>query len=210
MAKPFRWFLLLVLAVGGFCAAASADQIPVGILSYDAISSSADQFDITNLTGSSSLPPGFPITTALTFTVTDLVVDLEGGGTITLPGSDFSVVDAEGDVDCTAAACNLFGDDILSVTLMGDLSPTSGLSGLPAGDTGIEEAFTTTLTPGCGTTLVAGCDAAVIYADGTGGTVGAPEPGTPALLGVGIAGLLFVARKRYRKAEREHLSTSVA
>lgn len=196
MAQRMRQVLFVLCVLGSFCAIASADEIGVGVLSYDAISSTQDQFDITNLTGSAALPPTAPITSELTFTVASLVVDLTSGS-ITLPGSDFTVVDSDGDLDCTSAACNLFGDSITSVTLTGTLSPTTGLSGLPSGDTGIEAAFTTTLTPGCGgATLSAGCDAAIIDATGTSGVTPAPEPGTLVLGGIGIIGLLFVARRR--------------
>lgn len=204
MANRLRYvFLLLVLA--GFCKLASADSIAVGILSFDQTSSSVDQFDITNETGAASLsdPTDFPISTPLTFTVSSLVVDLFGGGTVDLTGSDFTV-ESDGDVDCTASACNLFGDDITGAILTGTLSPTTGLSGLPLGDTGIEAGFTTSITPSCGTYLSASCDLTPIYATGN-GAVTAPEPGTWALLGVGLVCLLLVGRKRMRSARTQSL-----
>jgi hypothetical protein len=198
MQRILTRLMLALLAVGLLSAVAHADNVPVGELTYDTISSSATQFDITNLTGTDSFPPDFPITTPLTITVTQVVVDLLGGGSIILPGSDFTVVDSEGDVDCTGADCNLFGDAITSATLTGTLSPTSGLSGLPAGDTGILPGFTTVLTPGCGgTTLVDGCDGTIINATGVssgGGGTTVPEPNTWGLMAIGIVGLL-VARK---------------
>jgi hypothetical protein len=204
MQRILTRLLFAMLAVGLMSAVAHADNIAVGDLSFDAITSSSSQFDITNLTGANSFAPDFPIATTLTISVTQVVVDLLGGGTITLPGSDFTVVDAGGDVDCTGAGCNLFGDAITSATLTGTLSPTSGLSGLPAGDSGILAGFTTVITPdpvNCsGGTLLAGCDTAIIYATGVstggggGGTVGAPEPGTWGLMLIGFVGLL-VARK---------------
>jgi hypothetical protein len=200
MQRFLTRLLLALFALGLMSAVAHADNIAVGDLSYDAISASQSQFDITNLTGTDSFPPDFPITTPLTITVTQVVATLSTGGTVTLPGSDFTVVDSEGDVDCTAAACNLFSDLITSAVLTGTLSPTTGLAGLPAGDSGIESAFTTTITPSCGTTdLSAGCDTAIIYATGIstsggGGGSTAPEPGTWGLMLVGFVGLL-VARK---------------
>jgi hypothetical protein len=195
MIQRFPKFLVLLFAMVCISAIASADQIAVGDLSYDAISSSTSQFDITNLTGLSSFPPDFPITSLLTFSVTSLVVDFTSGPSLALPGSDFTVVDADGDLDCTGTGCNLFGDNITSATLTGTLSPTSGLSGLPSGDTGIEAAFTTTITPdpvNCtGGTLAAGCDTAIIYATGISPVSGIPEPKGWALclvtIGFGLA-----------------------
>jgi hypothetical protein len=189
--------MLSLLAVGLMCAVAHADNIPVGDLSYDAISSTTSQFDITNLTGAGALPPDAPITTLLNFAGLSLVVNFTSGPSLTLPGSDFTV-EPDGEVDCDAPACNLFGDNITSATLTGTLSPTSGLSGLPGSDTGILSAFTTTITPdsvNCtGGTLEAGCDTAIIYATGTTGVVPTPEPETWGLIGIGLVGLLVARR----------------
>lgn len=209
MQRILTRLMLALFAVGLLSAVAHADNIGVGDLSYDQISASDNQFDITNLTGSNSLAPEFPISTQLTITVTQVFVQLSGGGSIVLPGGDFTVVDSQGDVDCTNAACNLFGDLITSATLTGTLSPTTGLAGLPAGDSGISSTFSTTITPdpvNCtGGTLDAGCDSAFIYATGVstsgggGGTTTAPEPGTWGLMILGFVGLL-IARKSFAGA----------
>lgn len=201
MVNRLRYLLLLLLVLPGVCKLASADSIAVGILSFDETTpGSVDQFDITNLTTAGLST----ITTGLTFTVTSLIVDLAGGGTVNLSGSDFTA-DAFGNLDCDDSACNLFGDNITGATLTGTLSPTTGLSGLPAGDTGIEAGYSTSITPGCGTTyLSAGCDAAEIDATGTGG-VAAPEPGTWTLLGVGLVCMLFAGRKRMRNPRTHSL-----
>jgi len=220
--------LLFLLALSAcFCTIVSADQIGVGLLTYDQTSSSVNQFDITNLTGPAGVdifdPTDFPITTALTFSVTSLVVDFTSGPALVLPGSDFTattdVFTGDQDLDCTAAACNLFGDSITSATLTGTLSPTTGLSGLPAGDTGITGAITdaaadtfVTVTPGCGgTTLVAGCDGAELFATGTTGSSvpPVPEPGTWMLMGIGVIGLL-IGRRRLLGAGSRRVSTAVA
>jgi hypothetical protein len=199
MVRRVRQLLLLLCVLVCSCLIASGDQIAVGILSYDAIASSQTQFDITNLTGLAAFPPDEPITTPLTITVDSLVVNFTSGPPLTLLGSDFTIVDSDGDVNCTVVSvCNLFGDSITSAILSGTFSPTSGLSGLPPGDTGILAGFTTTITPGCGTTtLEAGCDATLIYATGTRSI---PEPGTLALLGIGMIGLSLIVMKRLRGA----------
>jgi len=200
MGRRLPQLLLLLFVMAWFCTIASADQIGVGDLTFDQVSPSQIQFDITNLTGAAAFPAfGFPITTTLTISVTNLVVDFTSGPSLTLPGSDFTVVDSDGDLDCTAAACNLFGDSITSAALTGTLSPTTGLSGLPAGDTGILAGFTTLITPSSGSTLVAGVDTAIIYATGTSGVATpVPEPATWTLTGIGIIGLLV--RRRLRGA----------
>jgi hypothetical protein len=206
-------FFLLALSAC-FCTVASADQIGVGLLTYDSIDASTSQFDITNLTGTNSFAPDFPVSTLLSITVTSLTVNFTSGPALVLPGSAFTTVDAAGDVNCTGAGCNLFGDSITSAVLTGTFSPTTGLAGLPAGDTGILAAFTTTITGGgcdpAAAILVAGCDAAIINATGTSGVTPAPEPGTLGLVGIGMIALLFVGRRRLFAAGSRNVSNAVA
>jgi hypothetical protein len=53
---------------------------PIGIVAWDLIfPGNAGQFDITNLTGSNSLPPDFPMTTLVTFSDLKLVVNFNNG-----------------------------------------------------------------------------------------------------------------------------------
>jgi hypothetical protein len=195
MLQPFPKVLILLFVMSCCAMLANADLIPVGELTFDASTPTAlAAFDITNLTGGNALPPDFPITTQLTITVTSLVADLQGGGTLTLSGNDFIVVDPQGDVNCTvtgdagSGGCDLSAYNLVSATITGTLSPVSGLAGLPAGVTGIKGSFTTTITPnpGCpsSTTLTPGCDIAVIDA------VTVPEPATWTLLCIVLAGLL--------------------
>jgi hypothetical protein len=187
---PRLLFSLFVLACLSTIASA---QIGVGLLTYDAITASDDNFDATNLTGAAAFPSfGFPITTPLTFTITSLVVNFTSGPSLTLGASDFTT-DAAGDEDCTVSACNLFGDSITSATLTGTFSPTTGLAGLPAGDTGIEAGFSTTLTPSVGPTLIAGLDGTVINATATSGAPSLPEPGAWPLIFT-LTGLVLIWR----------------
>ena len=133
MTRGFSRLLILLFAIACLGTIAFADMIPVGLLSYDAIAASQDQFDITNLTGVAAFPPGFPITTKLNITVMNLVVSFTSGPPLTLPGSDFTVVDSDGDLNCTGSGCNLFADSITGAVLTGTFSPTTGLRGLPPG-----------------------------------------------------------------------------
>jgi hypothetical protein len=202
--------VLILLSVIGCCSGiALADTIGVGLLTYDGVPlTSPAVFDITNLTGANSFAPDFPITTQLTFTITSLVANLQGGGTLTIDGGNFTSVDPQGDLNCTVAGdastggCDLAAYNLLSATLSGTLSPLTGLAGLPAGDIGIANAFTATIMPDaeCGTSgiLTPGCDAAVIYATGVARSA-VPEPSTWILLATALAGgVMFRLRSRFQ------------
>jgi hypothetical protein len=204
MTRRLPQFFILSAVMAGFAAMASAGAIEVGagILSYDVVAPSDDQFDITNLTGLDALPTDFPITTPLTFTITSLTVNFTSGPALVLPGADFAEVDAEDDIDCIAGACNLFGDSITSAVLLGTFSPTTGIAGLPSG-TSILPAFSdpngdtgSMITPSVGDTLVAGTDLSIISA--TVGTASStvPEPSAFALAGIGflLLGLVGLGR----------------
>jgi hypothetical protein len=231
MVRRLPQLFVLIVFAACFCTRASADQVAVGDLSFDAatLSATSTTFDITNLTGTAGVdigdPADFPVTTPLIFTVTSVTVNLSSGGPVVLSGSDFTsvtgVFPGDEDVDCTVLpACDLECDSITSAVLTGTISPTTGIAGLPAGDTGITGAMTdavgdayVTITPGgCGdgaTVLETGCDTAIIYATGTAGVTPAPEPGTLAMTGLGMIGLL-IGRKRLRGFGRRRISNAVA
>ena len=207
VSQPFRRLLLLAIVFSCCATLANAGVVSIGELTFDANTPTAlATFDITNLTGLNAFPPDFPITTQLAITVTSLVANLQGGGTLTISGNDFSVVDPQGDLNCTVSGdaasggCDFAAYDIVSATLSGTLSPLSGLAGLPPGVSALESAFATTITPnagcGAGTTLTAGCDFAIINANT--GTV--PEPATWIPLATLLIGLL-AANQWKRKAQ---------
>jgi len=213
MVRPLPKPLILLLVLGCCSMVASADAIGVGLLTFDANTLTAPAaFDILNLTGANAFPPDFPFTTQLTISVTNLVANLQGGGTLTILGSRFTVVDPQGDLNCTVAGdagsggCDVAAYNILSATLTGTLSPLTGLAGLPAGDSGIASAFTTTITPnaGCGpnegtaTILTAGCDSAVVNATGIPRTSSVPEPSTWILSATALIGVLLACKVRAR------------
>jgi len=217
MERPLRRVLISLFVLGVCSNVAFANLIGVGELTFDTLP--AATFDITNLTGANSAidPIDFPISTQLTITVTSLVANLQGGGTITLSGSDFTLADAQGDLNCSVAGlagsggCDFSAYTLLSATLTGTLSPLTGLAGLPAGDTGILSPFTVTILPnaGCGpdggtaTTLTAGCDAAVINATGV-NSAAVPEPATWTLLSAALIALLVgykINRNRTRSVD---------
>jgi len=197
MKGPFPRILPTLLVVMSLSSVASATPIQIGLFSFDTGTVTGDSFSISNLTGLGALPPDFPLDTLIAFDVTNLSATLSGGGTLTVDGSAFTS-DAAGNVNCTQPGdagtgdCNFAAYELLSATITGTLTPTSGLTGLPAGYVGIESAFTATLTPGCGTFLTAGCDAIIIEATlvpDTSGPAPVPEPSTAILLALGIGGL---------------------
>jgi hypothetical protein len=190
--------IVLLGVMACLSAIASADTYDVGIFSYDQISASDNQFDITNCAAANAAACGVPeIDPQLAFTITSLVVNFTSGPSLTLPGSDFTT-DASGDEDCTASACNVFGDSITSATVTGTFSPTTGLSGLTLPDTGILAAFSATLTPSSGSTLNAGIDAAYVTATGTSG-VTSPVPEPQAVWFLGTVMGVFLTRRIWSK-----------
>ncbi len=181
--------LLVLMACVG--TVALADTYDVGIFAYDQISGADNEFDIINCTGANAAGCGVPeVDPQLTFTVTSLVVNFTSGPSLNLPGSDFTS-DASGDENCTASACNVFGDNITSATVTGTFSPTTGLSGLTLPDDAILAAFSATLTPSSGPTLAAGVDA--VYLTATGAVAPVPEPKAVWLVGT-VIGVFLIRR----------------
>ena len=188
--------LAALIVFGGFSHTASASTIKVGFLSFDDLGG-VYTFDITSLTGANSFAPDYPVSTPLTFTVTGLTAAKNGGGTLTLPGSAFTTDASTGNVNCLAAGdaftggCDFASYDLLSATLTGTLSPTSGLTGLPAGFSGILSSFSVTLFPSAGNNLLSPGDFVDIEATLVADTsqVPVPEPSTLMLMQLGIGAL---------------------
>jgi len=201
MQRTFARLLLMLLVGGLFSMVASADSLPVGILSLDNPSApTSGQFDITNLTGANALLPDFPVTTGLTFVITSLTVTFASGPADVLHAVDFT---SDGNGGFTGnTSFNLSTTSIISAILVGTLSPTGAVDVSGGGTIAIEAAMTdksgtpsVTLTDG-GTPLVPG-DLAVLYAtpSGGGGPPPVPEPGILFLLGSGLMGLSLLLRR---------------
>lgn len=204
MRRSVFTILAVVFVTTGFSSVASA--APVGLLTFDLNTLTGNSFNITNLTGLNAFFPDFPIETPLTIGVTGLTATTTGG-TLALGGNAFTA-DAAGNVNCTVAGdaatggCNFGAYEILTATLIGSLSPTTGLTGLPAGYTGIASTFTATITPGCDTYLTAGCDVAFIDATLVADPAAVPEPSTLVLLGTGVVASWRARRSLKSRRER--------
>lgn len=162
-----------------------ADQIPIGLISFD--QPNANVFDITDYTGagcfSACAPSDFPVLTGLTLTGTltlngqcgaDCVanVTLGPGGVFTFTGAGF---------DPNAI--------FTSATFSGTLSPNSAVSvnGNP-NPVFLSGTFSVTLTDASGI-LMPGLDNAVIFA--TTRSQAVPEPGAILLFSGGLTGIFI-------------------
>jgi hypothetical protein len=188
MQRTVKRAFIFLSAAAIWIPIAAATQIPVGYISWDVdFPGNAGQFDITNLSGPNNAPPTFPITTTVSLSSLNLVVNFVGGGSATYgPTSGYFSLDPIDGESFNGTAIPIGGTnpEPLNATLTGVFSPTSiNVSG--SGTVSIQTAFTVTFsdTP----SLVDG-DFGVIYAT-TVTTSGVPEPGTWMLLGLGLAGL---------------------
>ncbi len=210
MFKKFLSSKLAVASVAAFFLAPAmwAGQVAVGFVSWDVnFPGNAGQFDITNLTGPNAAPVGFPITTEIQLTGLSLTVDFVSGGTKTY-GSSYFTLSSDGEsLDGTAIPIGGTNPQPISATLSGTFSVTSILD--PSADT-ILPTFTVTFSDS--PTLVDG-DFGIIYATECGGAGEpscsgsgsiTPEPNSMALvgLGLGVAGLLIVGRKKVLNATK--------
>jgi hypothetical protein len=162
----------------------------------------AGEFDIVNVTGPNAAPPTFPITTLVSLSNLTLMVNFVGGGSTTFgPASGYFSLDPDGEsLDGTAIPIGGTNPEPLSATLTGTFSPTSIDD--PGADS-ILPAFSATLSDA--PNLVDG-DLGVIYA--TEGTVTGttPEPGSWALLAIGLVGLFIVGGRKNKNMTKAAIS----
>ncbi len=187
---------LSALAAALFAASSSAATVfSAGFVSVDLVGPSANAvtFDIANETGiNASLYPDttFPFTTPLIFSNLALLLNFENGGTLTEGSSQFT---PDGSGGFTGNfVLNLSSFPIVNATLTGTLGPLNARLNDGVSQVLINPAFSATVLPSSGTVLQAG-DFGLIN------TTAVPEPGSWALLGVGLAGLLIIQRRRSTK-----------
>ena len=93
MSKTFARFGAL-FAIAMLCVAASAEDVPIGVFSYDVTGTNLAQFDIINVTGPNSSSPGdpsAPVTNPVTLADLSLTVYFSGGGSETFGSSYFTL-----------------------------------------------------------------------------------------------------------------------
>ncbi len=184
--------VLLVLGLSVFSAVASADEYPIGLLSFDTTVATSGEFDISNFSGGVLLP-AFSVLTPLTFSITSLTVNFATGPATVLTSADF-VSDGFGGFTGNNSF-NTATDAITSAVLLGTVSPTTGVSVNSVGTVTLAAAFddgsgtsSVTLSDVAGGGVQQGDNALINAVSGT--TVTTPEPGAGALLGMGVAGLM--------------------
>ncbi len=166
---------------------ASASLIGIGLLSYDVVvpagtTPGVDGFDIYDFTGSAyGIFAGNPyVTTALHFDDVTLTAFFVGGGSAVV--QDNSLVPGEFGPQLEFPSTT----GIASAELTATLSETAFTLSDGSTFTALAD-ITVDLLPSSGDMLQAGVDFAPIYAQSAGAPT--PEPGTLALLSLGIAGL---------------------
>lgn len=163
-----------ILPVAIFLAtwAAQLPAAPVGLFSYDQLSSNVMVFSVFNLTGAFSLPPDFPVESDLPFTSVTLDVTYASGT------QETRMLSSSLDPGIYSPADFEFGafTQIISATLSGIFGASTirvGGSVQPL----LETDFLVTLNAAPGSTLQAGDFANIIAS-----TQAIPEPATASLL----------------------------
>jgi hypothetical protein len=181
--------LLAVFAACAVCASSAlATTIPLGYVGwYVDIPGSTGSFNIFNGSGSNSLPPDFPITTALSLSSLSLTVHFAGGGT-TVYGSSYFTPNLDG-LSFDGSDIAIGGGNPLPIdaTLTGSFSATSILVDT-LGAVSILPTFSATILPSDGNTTLSDFDFAYINVETTAGTGGTtPEPSSLLLAGLAVA-----------------------
>jgi PEP-CTERM motif len=182
--------LLLTVVMFSVAAMASPASVPLGYISYNLTDPGLAQFFVLNQTGPNSSPfpdPTWPISTTVNLSSLSLTLTDMGGGTTTF-GSGFFSLELDG-LSFDGPIVSSTNTYVMAV-LTGTLSPTtftlndgSTFNALPT--------FSATITDSAG--LMDG-DFAIIDANSS---VVVPEPGTLAMVGSGLLGLLGFARRRF-------------
>ncbi len=187
MSKSVHRFLGVYAACAVCASSALAATIPLGYVGwYVGIPGSTGSFNIFNGSGGNSLPPDFPITTALSLSSLSLTVHFAGGGT-TIYGSSYFTPNLDG-LSFDGGDIAIGGGNPLPIdaTLTGAFSTTSIMVDGLGAET-ILPTFTTTILPSAGNTTLSDFDIAAINVEttGTGGTT--PEPSSLLLAGLAVA-----------------------
>jgi hypothetical protein len=183
------------------CAAlAHADTFPVGTLSFDLLqtdsSGSLYGLDVFNGTQPGG---GSPVSTFLTFSNLALSVTFSAGGTASVA---LTPTDALGDFSTGAI---FSADQLLSATLTGTFSPTTGILA-NASIVNIDPAFSTLLTDTSGGPLQDG-DLAIINATTTVQSTPEPSPALLLLFGVALCVLSCQIRELKRGTYERRVSS---
>jgi hypothetical protein len=181
--------LLVVAFVVAVITPLEAGTFNVGVVSFDVATSpdpdkgvpGTNVVNVLNLTGTSNLPPDFPIESDVSLVNPSIVVSYSGGGNVTLADTVpwvFSATEQITQIEflATFQTTELDGKSFLS----------NGLWWTPA-STSID----TIITPSSGSLLVAGTDLSLI-------TINVPEPEMAVTLIIGILAVigLFCFSKR--------------
>jgi len=188
MRSMVRRTLWVVLLLGLFSASATADTIPVGVLSFDNLNPTGSAggtfgLDVLNLT---QLGGGL-ITTQLTFSNFSLIAQLTNGTSQLVP---LFATDSLGDFSSGQA---FVAGDVLSATLTGTFAPL-GVTLADGSTATILSTFSRTLIGASGGPLQDGD--LVLFNANTVPANAVPEPTTLVLLILSLAGLLLFDRKR--------------
>lgn len=200
----------LLLAGGIATQTAQATPIGIGYMSFDQLTGTTAAFDITNLTGPNSAldPIDFPVSTPVTLSNLNLVVNFSDGTNLTFTQPDFALsldgLSYDGPTVAVGGAVQP-----VSATLNGILSPTSlNIGSMVTVNASFSPATITDVTGG---PLFDG-DFAEIFATTAVVTPpsGVPEPPTPLLMLAALAGIGFARRGAKRRCGKVTLSGAPA